>query len=250
MALRGLSGVLALGKGSTRRWNAIVGISLIMAKAVRSHGDSEQEHPVSPLVGDSADGALLAAVGSSAVAGSYRTDVMGTCTWVNAKWQELTGLSFEQAMGAGWQRAIHPDDVDRLMAEWNGLPATGRDFCSEYRYLRPDGTVRWILGRATEEFDSAGKHIGFVGVCVDITELRVGGNRSKAAPIEGVGEPSARELEVARLLASGLSNKQVAKHLCISPRTVEVHRGRLMRKLRIKSLAGLIRYAMERGLVH
>lgn len=202
-----------------------------------------------PNVANPADAELLATIGDSAVAGAYRTDTNGLCTWVNGKWSELSGLSLEQALGTGWQRAIHPDDFERLMAEWNGLPATRRVFCSEYRYLRPDGTVRWILGRATEEFDASGTHIGFIGVCVDITELRYGGSRTKKLPPDLKNEPSARELEVARLLARGLSNKQIGKHLCISPRTVEVHRGRLMRKLRIKNLAGLIRYAIERGLV-
>jgi DNA-binding NarL/FixJ family response regulator len=116
--------------------------------------------------------------------------------------------------------------------------------------LRPDGTVRWVLGRAVEEFDIAGKLVGFAGVCVDISELRQGPRRGESyvtAIVEK--EPTARELEVAKLLADGFSNKSIAQKLGISPRTVEAHRARLMRKLRVKSLAGLIRYAIARGLV-
>ncbi len=174
---------------------------------------------------------------------------MGACTWVNDKWCELTGCSLDAALGDGWQRAIHPEDFKRLMAEWNGLLVCGGIFCSEYRYLRPDGTIRWVLGRASEERDSAGEVVGFIGVVVDITELRQKAAipKSKISPESGK-EPSRRELEVAQLLVEGNTNKQVASKLGISVRTAEAHRARLMRKLRLKSIVGLVRYAMARGL--
>lgn len=49
-----------------------------------------------------------------------------------------------------------------------------------------------------------------------------------------------REREVAQLLLSGKSSKQIAKSLALSPRTVEAHRMRLMRKLDAKSIGDLI----------
>lgn len=156
----------------------------------------------------------------------------------------------EDAIGDGWRRAIHPDDAERLMEEWSRLPKERALFCTEYRFLRPDGSVRWVLGRANEQFDDSGKLTGFVGVCVDITELRQRSARpEKQASNDGLKPPSERELEVAALLAEGYTNRRVAKQLGISVRTVEAHRARLMRKLRLKSLAGLVRYAIERGLV-
>lgn len=193
---------------------------------------------------------LQPVLSGTAPVGAYRTDAKGQCTWVNEKWCELTGISHHDARGNGWQRAIHPDDFDRLMAEWNGLPSGGGLFCSEYRYLRPDGSVRWVLGRATEEQDETGTLIGFVGVCVDITELRQRAlvHTLRIAP-KFHREPTARELDVARLLARGLPNKQIGIRLGISVRTVEAHRASLMRKLRLKSIAGLVRYAISRGLV-
>lgn len=193
--------------------------------------------------------ASLSALPANSPVGVFRTNLKGACTWVNDKWCELTGCSFEAALGDGWQRAIHPEDFKRLMAEWNGLPVCGGIFCSEYRYLRPDGAVRWVLGRASEERDSAGEVVGFIGVVVDITELRQKAAipKSKISPESGK-EPSRRELEVARLLVEGNTNKQVASKLGISVRTAEAHRARLMRKLRLKSIVGLVRYAMARGL--
>ncbi|HSV43083.1 MAG TPA: response regulator transcription factor, partial [Candidatus Bathyarchaeia archaeon] len=56
---------------------------------------------------------------------------------------------------------------------------------------------------------------------------------------------SEREQQVLQLVASGLANKNIARQLNISIRTVEVHRSNLIRKLNIKTTAGLVRYAME-----
>jgi two-component system response regulator FixJ len=56
---------------------------------------------------------------------------------------------------------------------------------------------------------------------------------------------SPRELEVLKLLISGHQNKSIAHTLGISPRTVEVHRARMMRRLGVASFAELIRLAVE-----
>jgi DNA-binding NarL/FixJ family response regulator len=59
---------------------------------------------------------------------------------------------------------------------------------------------------------------------------------------------TAREREVLGLVAAGRSNKEIAAQLGISPRTVESHRESLTRKLSIRSIAGLTRFAIEVGL--
>ena len=58
---------------------------------------------------------------------------------------------------------------------------------------------------------------------------------------------SPREREVLKLIASGLSSKTIARELDISPKTVETHRGRLMSKLNLHSVAELVRYAVQTG---
>ncbi|HUF29991.1 MAG TPA: response regulator transcription factor [Gemmatimonadaceae bacterium] len=59
---------------------------------------------------------------------------------------------------------------------------------------------------------------------------------------------SAREREVLQGIVSGDTNKEIAARLGISPRTVETHRESLMRKLEIRTVAGLTRFAVEMGL--
>lgn len=57
-----------------------------------------------------------------------------------------------------------------------------------------------------------------------------------------------RELEVLKLLAGGLANKEVARALGISVRTAETHRENLSHKLNILTVAGLTKFALRRGL--
>jgi two-component system, NarL family, response regulator NreC len=70
---------------------------------------------------------------------------------------------------------------------------------------------------------------------------------------QGVTDPfdrlTTREREVIHLAAKGFTNTKIAEQLSISPRTVEVHRGNMMRKLGLHSQADLIRYAIRRGIL-
>ena len=69
------------------------------------------------------------------------------------------------------------------------------------------------------------------------------------APRIGRASPTAREIEIIRLLAGGRSNKRIAQELGISVRTVEAHRAHVMQKLHVRSLVELLYYAMEHGIV-
>jgi two-component system response regulator NreC len=58
-----------------------------------------------------------------------------------------------------------------------------------------------------------------------------------------------REKEILKWVASGMANKNVAAKLKISVRTVETHRSHLIHKLGIKNTAGLVKYALNKGLI-
>ncbi len=78
---------------------------------------------------------------------------------------------------------------------------------------------------------------------------------SGSAPIPSAGHPSypvgltAREMEVLRLVAQGLSDAQVAEQLVISPRTVNWHLTSIYSKLGVSSRGAATRYALEHSLV-
>lgn len=72
---------------------------------------------------------------------------------------------------------------------------------------------------------------------------------SAAAAGRAAAELSDRELEVLRLIARGLTNREMAERLYLSVRTVESHRARIQRKLDRSRRSDLVEYALERGLV-
>jgi two-component system nitrate/nitrite response regulator NarL len=89
---------------------------------------------------------------------------------------------------------------------------------------------------------------------VDTVRAAVGKPKSlrRSQPSTNVrsGALSRRELQVLTLIAEGNTNKQIAKQLEISVRTVETHRERVMRKLNAQGTAALTKWAISLGLVH
>jgi DNA-binding NarL/FixJ family response regulator len=70
------------------------------------------------------------------------------------------------------------------------------------------------------------------------------GRRPKegASPVENLTD---REFEIFQLIGQGMETKELAKELHVSPKTIEVHRANIKTKLKIKSMAELIRYAVR-----
>lgn len=69
------------------------------------------------------------------------------------------------------------------------------------------------------------------------------------SPWERIAQLTPRECDVLRGIASGHTNKAIAASFGISPRTVETHRERLMRKLGVSTVAGLTALALETGML-
>jgi two-component system response regulator NreC len=72
---------------------------------------------------------------------------------------------------------------------------------------------------------------------------------SQARDREALHILTPREREVLQLIARGLNNRQIAERLHISIKTVETHRGNMMGKLDVHDRAGLVRFAMQSGLI-
>jgi PAS domain S-box-containing protein len=104
--------------------------------------------------------------------GIFRTDMWGECEYVNKRWCELAGLTFEAALGTGWASALHPDDRDRIFTEWDHATKLNIPFQSEYRFQTPDGIVSWVVGQAIPQKDTKGNIINYVGTITDITKRK------------------------------------------------------------------------------
>lgn len=105
--------------------------------------------------------------------GIFRTDATGKCLYVNERWCNIAGMSAEAASGYGWISAIHPDDRERVMNEWDRAVQYQRQSISEYRFQTKEQVITWILGHAQAERDQNGDVLGYVGTITDITDRKM-----------------------------------------------------------------------------
>ncbi len=104
--------------------------------------------------------------------GIFRTDAQGDCVYVNRRWCEITGISFEQTLQSDWGRALHPDDRVQVLAAWQQAVRDGLPFQLEFRFQRPDGTIIWVFGQALLERRNREEVFGYVGTITDITDRK------------------------------------------------------------------------------
>jgi PAS domain S-box-containing protein len=97
----------------------------------------------------------------------------GYRTFVNRGWVEYTGMTVEQASGSGWQAAVHPDDLERVINTWQTSAAAGERLEYETRLRHgADGEYRWFQTRATPLRDKRGKLVKWCGVATDIEDRK------------------------------------------------------------------------------
>ena len=107
---------------------------------------------------------------------TFTTLSNGSCTFVNKRWTEYTGLSIEETSGAGWQHAIHPEDLVRHSEKWRISVATGEVFEDEARFHRAaDGGYRWFLVRGVPLRDQHGNTVKWYGTLTDIEDRKRAG---------------------------------------------------------------------------
>ena len=120
--------------------------------------------------------------------GIFRMDLTGRCTYINQRGAHLLGVSISDALGSDWAQALHPDDRDRVMRQWQETIAAETRFTVEARRLTTDQSVAWFLAQAEPERNDAGRIISYIGSLVDITDRR------KAALAVQVSEERFRRL--------------------------------------------------------
>ena len=156
--------------------------------------------------------------------------------------------------------------VDLMLPDINGL-----EIAREIRRLVPDMKILVITAHPSERLPADLMAIGVNGY-VDKTEpieyvlsavetVRAGGmffaSRVRArsgGALPGVKRPldvplTAREQEIARLVAAGQMSKEIASKLGLSVRTVEKHRANIMEKVGVREVASLTRWCIQVGLV-
>ena len=104
------------------------------------------------------------------LAWSARPD--GSAEFFNQRWLDYTGLSVEQALDSGWQAAIHPDDLPRILETFREALNAVKPYEVEGRFRRFDGEFRWFLFRGSPLRDRSGKVAKWYGTNTDLEERK------------------------------------------------------------------------------
>jgi PAS domain S-box-containing protein len=96
----------------------------------------------------------------------------GANDFLNQQWLEYAGLTMEEAVGWGFLVAIHPDDMPRVMEDYQRALSSGELFETEGRVRRHDGEYRRFLFRGSALRDSEGNIVKWVGIDTDVEDGR------------------------------------------------------------------------------
>src|ERR1700737_5494935 len=103
---------------------------------------------------------------------AWSADPDGSADFFNQRWLDYTGLSAEQALGSGWEAAIHPDDLPRILETFREALNSVKPYEVEGRFRRFDGEFRWFLFRASPLCDESGKVVKWYGTKTDIADRK------------------------------------------------------------------------------
>ncbi|MGA8447640.1 MAG: PAS domain S-box protein [Roseiarcus sp.] len=92
--------------------------------------------------------------------------------FVNQAYLDFLGLTYAEALDFDWRRALHPDDLPRILAEEPAIEPSVRIVTVEARYRRSDGEWRWLRSESQPRWGTTGEHVGFIGVAHDVTEAK------------------------------------------------------------------------------
>ena len=96
----------------------------------------------------------------------------GSNEFHNQRWHDYTGLPEGAETGWGWKVAYHPEDLERLLNEFQSIVASGAPGEMEARLRRFDGEYRWFLIRAAPLSDETGKIVYWYGSSTDIEDRK------------------------------------------------------------------------------
>jgi PAS domain S-box-containing protein len=101
----------------------------------------------------------------------WMSDTDKLCTFFNKTWLKFTGRTLEQEIGNGWVEGVHCDDLQKCLKTYTEAFDVRKPFVMQYRLRRNDGEYRWISDDGVPRFDADGAFAGYIGSCVDITDL-------------------------------------------------------------------------------
>jgi PAS domain S-box-containing protein len=170
----------------------------------------------------------------------------GTRTFANNSYCNHFGATSEELVGKNFLNSILEEDRQDLLRQLAAVSAEKPVVVHDHRTVSPDGRVVWEHWTHRALFNSEGRLLEFQSVGCDVTERRKREEQAEeqAEATERISALTAREYDVMRLVVAGDANKVVARKLGLSIKTIEKHRSSLMKKLHVRSVPELVRFAL------
>jgi len=179
------------------------------------------------------DDDLLQMVFEAAPGGMLITDLSGKISRVNHAFADTLGYTAAELYGRSIASITVEGDAAALVGE---LLSHGRkEVLSNRRYRTKSGAIVWTRERSVLRSDSSGEPRFVLTHMERMTEAE----NDPLAPL------SRREREVLTGVIAGRTSKEIAAELGIAPASVDTYRSRIMLKLGIRDLPGLVRFAVQ-----
>jgi PAS domain S-box-containing protein len=116
--------------------------------------------------------ARLRVLSQLAPVGIMQTSLDGRTTFVNERWCEMTVMTEREAIGASWSAGFHPDDIERLDAEWGRMAATGGEMRTECRLRPVGGGLIWVHMAVVPVRAADGRALGFLTAVTNVSDRK------------------------------------------------------------------------------
>ena len=127
-----------------------------------------------------------------------------TRDFVNDTYMQFVGGTREEACTLDWRSRIHPDDLDRIVAESIAGEAARETFTLEGRYLNGASEYRWLKSTSSPRFGPDGELVGFIGAATDITVVKEAQLDLKRQVEERTAELARREAQFRAVFEAAL----------------------------------------------
>jgi PAS domain S-box-containing protein len=104
--------------------------------------------------------------------GIMQTSLDGTVTFVNQRWCDMTGLAAGDAVGASWSAGFHPEDVDRIEADWRAHAERAGELRTDCRLRPTGGDLIWVHLAAVPLLAGDGRALGFLAAVTNVSDRK------------------------------------------------------------------------------
>jgi PAS domain S-box-containing protein len=129
-------------------------------------------------------------------------DETGQCIFFNKPWLRFTGRTLEQELGNQWLESVHVDDRETCMQQYMSAFKQKQPFRIVYRLKSVGGEYRWFFDSGVPRYTKNGDFSGYIGSCMDITEMK-----QMEAELEATRDEALRLSEAKSMFLANMSHE-------------------------------------------